>query len=160
MTLIEATDEHFAWMLEGIGAGPRFGLTLPPGGVDEPSTLELLRRMTGEMLRQYGHGTWLVIERNEVVGLCGYKKPPDDNGTVAIGYGIAASRRGRGLATCAVSELLRCAATEPMIRFMTAETSIDNLASQRVLIKTGFKPAGTRIDQEDGELIVWRRAIP
>jgi RimJ/RimL family protein N-acetyltransferase len=116
--------------------------------------------MTGEMLRQYGHGTWIVIEGSEVVGLCGYKKPPDNNGTVSIGYGIAASRRGRGLATGAVSGLLRCAAMEPLIRFITAETSIDNPASQRVLAKNGFKPAGTRIDQEDGELIVWRRAIP
>ena len=157
--LIEAKDEHFAWMLEGNFAGSRFGLTLSPGGVDAPSTLELLRKMTGELLQQYGRGTWLVIEGSEVVGLCGYKRPPDSNGTVEIGYGIAASRRGRGLATRAVTELLRCAATEPAIRVVTAETSKDNPASLRVLVKIGFEPTGTRVDREDGELILWRRTI-
>ena len=85
VALIEAKDEHFAWMLEGDFAGPRFDLTLPPGGVDTRSTLELLRKMTGKLLNQFGRGTWLVIEGNEVVGLCGYKQPPDSNGTVAIG---------------------------------------------------------------------------
>jgi hypothetical protein len=32
--LVGANDEHFAWMLEKEAVGSRFGLTLPPGGVD------------------------------------------------------------------------------------------------------------------------------
>ena len=141
VALIEAKDEHFAWMLEGDSAGSRFGLTLPPGGVDSPHTLELVRKMTGKLLGLFGRGTWLVVEGREVVGLCGYKQPPDSNGTVAIGYGIAASRRRRGLATYAVAELLRAAATEPMIRLVIAETSRANPASLRVLEKNFFEPS-------------------
>ena len=35
LSLIEASDEHFVWMLEGSEACPLHGLTQPPGGVAE-----------------------------------------------------------------------------------------------------------------------------
>jgi RimJ/RimL family protein N-acetyltransferase len=159
VVLVEADDEHFAWMLEGEAAGSRFGLTLPPGGVDSTSTLELLRKMTGKLLDQYGRGTWLVLEGTEVVGLCGFKQPPDEKGAVTIGYGIAASRRGRGLATRAVAELLKITTVEASIRVILAETSNANRASQRVLEKAGFEPFETRTDEEDGELVLWKRCL-
>ena len=43
-------------------------------------------------------GTFLVVLDDEVIGECGWRGRPDDDGTVEIGYGIAQSHRGRGTA--------------------------------------------------------------
>jgi RimJ/RimL family protein N-acetyltransferase len=43
---------------------------------------------------------------------------------------------------------------------LTAETSVDNPGSQRVLEKNGFAAIGTREDPEDGALINWAIDLP
>jgi len=148
LRLIEATDAHFAWMLTGEGTFD--GLRLPAGGVDHPAVLNYLRRLAGEC------GSWLVVEDGEVAGLCGHKHAPTAAGAVEIGYGIVASRRGQGLATGAVKAMLGIAGEDPRIRHLRAETATDNVASQRVLEKNGFVRVGTRVDAEDGTLILWQ----
>ncbi|ANB18513.1 GCN5-related N-acetyltransferase [Dokdonella koreensis DS-123] len=45
----------------------------------------------------------------------------------------------------------------PGINALTAETGVDNAASQRVLVRNGFVQIGERLDDEDGALICWRR---
>lgn len=42
------------------------------------------------------------------------------------------------------------------MRALTAETSVDNPASQTVLARNGFRRVGEREDAEDGPLICWR----
>jgi RimJ/RimL family protein N-acetyltransferase len=157
MRLIEASDGHFLWMLDG--AGVRGGLRLPPGGVDQPAVLKYLRRVAAELRGRPGGGSWLVVDEDEIVGLCGHKRAPAPDGTVEIGYGIAASRRGRGLATAAVAGMLQRAVGDAGIARLTAETAADNVASQRVLEKNGFTRSGTRTDPEDGVLMLWTRAV-
>ena len=49
---------------------------------------------------------------------------------------------GRGVATAAVRELRRLAATVHGLRALRAATARDNAASQKVLTKAGFVPAG------------------
>ena len=98
-------------------------------------------------------GMWLVVRDGEVAGLCGYLARPKD-GTVEIGYGIAASCRRQGLATQAVAALVRQAVLDG-IRVVGAATAIDNLGSQRVLERNGFRTHGRRHDPEDGELLEW-----
>jgi len=71
------------------------------------------------------------------VGGAGFFGPPDDSGTVTIGYGLVASARGRGYATEAVRCLLDLA-RRGGARRVNADTSIDNTASRNVLFKTGF----------------------
>ena len=71
-----------------------------------------------------------------------------------VGYGIADSRQGRGHATGAVTALL------PIVRAagfdgLTAETGVDNRASQIVLERNGFTRTGERTDPEDGDLYLW-----
>ena len=154
MRLLEATDAHFAWMLAGEGAFE--GLHLPEGGVDRPGVLKYLRRVADDLRTHHGPGSWLVVADGAVAGLCGYKHGPAADGAVEIGYGIVAARRGQGLATRAVAEILRLAAGDARIRRLTAETAADNIASQRVLVANGFAQTGRRIDPEDGPLILWQ----
>ena len=60
------------------------------------------------------------------------------DGRAELGYRVAERAAGRGLATSAVEELCRRAATEYGVREVVAATSHENVASQRVLTKAGF----------------------
>ena len=63
------------------------------------------------------------------------------DGTAVLGYRVAERVAGLGVATAAVRELCRLAAQHGL-RTLKAATSHDNVASQRVLAKAGFRPAG------------------
>jgi RimJ/RimL family protein N-acetyltransferase len=70
------------------------------------------------------------------VGGVGFKGGPQD-GRVEIGYGLAPSARGQGYAAEAVTALLTVAA-EHGVSKVVADTTRDNVASQRTLIRAGF----------------------
>ncbi|WP_316526469.1 GNAT family N-acetyltransferase [Kitasatospora brasiliensis] len=62
------------------------------------------------------------------------------DGSAELGYRVAESAAGRGLATAAVAEVCRLAATAYGLRSLTAVTTLDNPASQAVLTHNGFRP--------------------
>ena len=64
------------------------------------------------------------------------------DGTAELGYRVAQHVAGRGVATAAVQELCRFAAARYGLRTLRAATTYDNVASQKVLTKAGFVPAG------------------
>jgi ribosomal-protein-alanine N-acetyltransferase len=64
------------------------------------------------------------------------------DGTAELGYRVAQDVAGRGVATAAVQELCRLAAARHGLRTLRAATSRENVASQKVLAKAGFVPAG------------------
>ena len=64
------------------------------------------------------------------------------DGTAELGYRVAQHVAGRGVATAAVQELCRFAAARYGLRTIRAATTHDNIASQKVLAKAGFVPAG------------------
>jgi len=65
-----------------------------------------------------------------------------EDGTAELGYRVAQHVAGRGVATAAVQELCRLAAGQYGLRTLKAATTHDNVASQKVLTKAGFVPAG------------------
>lgn len=64
------------------------------------------------------------------------------NGSPEIGYGISEDYQGQGYATEAVQALLEWAFQDPKVKAVEAETTVENIASQRVLAKCGFKANG------------------
>jgi [ribosomal protein S5]-alanine N-acetyltransferase len=64
------------------------------------------------------------------------------DGTAEVGYRVAQHVAGHGVATAAVRELCRLAAARHGLRTLRAATAHENAASQKVLIKAGFVPAG------------------
>jgi len=64
------------------------------------------------------------------------------DGMADLGYRVAQHVAGRGVATAAVQELCRLAAARHGLRTLRAATTYDNVASQKVLTKAGFVPAG------------------
>ena len=65
-----------------------------------------------------------------------------EDGAAELGYRVAQHVAGRGVATAAVQELCQLAAAQYGLRTLKAATTHDNVASQKVLAKAGFVPAG------------------
>jgi len=87
--------------------------------------------------------SFLIFERTDaapqLIGACGLGRRP--SGAVEMGYWVARSHWGRGLATEACMALIDIART---LGLRTVEGShfTDNPASGRVLEKLGFEPVG------------------
>lgn len=64
------------------------------------------------------------------------------DGTANLGYRVAQHAAGRGVATATVTELCQLAAAHYGLHTLRAATAHQNVASQKVLIKAGFVPAG------------------
>jgi RimJ/RimL family protein N-acetyltransferase len=100
--------------------------------------------------------SYTAIERatNKSVGGATFKGPPDSQGVVELAYGIDAPERGRGFAMEVADALAKFALSSDRVRVVRAHTKPDNEASQRVLVKCGFRRIQEVIDPEDG--LVWR----
>ena len=92
--------------------------------------------------QQGGIGAYyvLVADDDSILGRFNLFRIGD--GTAELGYRVAQRAAGRGVATATVRELCQLAAERHGLRTLTAATSRDNVASQKVLIKSGFVPAG------------------
>jgi RimJ/RimL family protein N-acetyltransferase len=130
------------------------GLMLPPEGIADPDVLEMLRGLANSIRPAFRPACWMMVEDDEIVGLCSIVKQPSDRG-VDIGYGVSPGRRGLGFASAAVGALLAWGRDDERLLCIRAETSIDNIPSQRVLQRNGFDRVGERVDEEDGRLICW-----
>lgn len=101
-----------------------------------PDTADALRPLVDHP-EHCGPGTFLVLEDGVVVGDCGWFGPPDEAGEVEIGYGLAASVRGRGLGTQVVQALLAWVQAQGATS-VRAEVRPGNEASLRLLRGLGL----------------------
>ncbi|MGA5818990.1 GNAT family N-acetyltransferase [Kitasatospora sp. NPDC094028] len=62
------------------------------------------------------------------------------DGTAELGYRLAESATGRGLAKAAVAQICHLAATTYALTALTARTTLDNPASMAVLTHNAFTP--------------------
>lgn len=95
---------------------------------------------------------------NVVVGGCGFKGPPDQDGVVEIAYGIESAHQGKGYATEAAQAMVAFAFRDPHVRTVIAHTLSAERASARVLTKSHFHCVGQVIDPEDGKVWRWERS--
>ncbi|HSN03027.1 MAG TPA: GNAT family protein [Acidimicrobiales bacterium] len=82
----------------------------------------------------------LVSEDGTVLGRFNLFEIHD--GAANLGYRVAKGVAGRGVATATVKELCHLASTQYGLWKLNAAVSDENVASQRVLSKAGFLPAG------------------
>jgi RimJ/RimL family protein N-acetyltransferase len=150
--IIETTAADYAALLNN--RAPR-GLALADTPIAPPEILEMLASLAARIGASFAPASWLIVDQGEIVGLCSITRPPED-GCIDVGYGIAPSRQRRGIATRAVHAVIEWARGTPDVRAITAETAIDNIASQQVLARNGFLRVDERFDAEDGRLICWR----
>ncbi|MFG1668654.1 GNAT family N-acetyltransferase [Streptomyces sp. Y7] len=65
-----------------------------------------------------------------------------EDGSAELGYRIGEFAAGKGVATAAVAQMCRVAATAYGLTSLVAVTTLDNLASRTVLEKNGFVALG------------------
>ncbi|MFI6072035.1 GNAT family N-acetyltransferase [Actinoplanes sp. NPDC051343] len=90
----------------------------------------------------------LTTETGEVVGRFNLLEVEDR--TANVGYRLAESVTGRGIATATVRELCRRAETRYHLRTLNAAAADENVASQKVLTKSGFTVTGPAAPAELG----------
>ena len=125
--------------------------------------IDVLREAYTEMLNgaiahpdeRAWYAMWMIELRDgtHVGELCFKGVSPD--GAVEIGYGIDEHYQGCGYATEAVAAVASWAAQQEGVTRVEAEAEEDNLASLRVLEKSGFVPNGER--GEEGPRFVWKK---
>jgi RimJ/RimL family protein N-acetyltransferase len=150
--IVETTREDYASLL--LGRAPR-NFTLADTPIAPPEVLRMLADIDARVDETFSPASWLIVEQGEVAGLCSVIRAPA-GGVIDIGYGIAPSRQGRGIAGRAIGEIVAWARSSEQVVAITAETSVTNIPSQRVLIRNGFAQVGDRVDVEDGPLLCWR----
>jgi RimJ/RimL family protein N-acetyltransferase len=108
--------------------------------------------------RPFGYYRITRLADGRAVGGVGFKGQPE-TGCVEIGYGLAPSARGHGFAAEAVDALLVMAREHGLSRVI-ADTTLDNVASQRTLIRAGFRPTGTDTELHHYEALLKNGARP
>jgi RimJ/RimL family protein N-acetyltransferase len=102
--------------------------------------------------RPFGHYRITRTADGQAIGGIGFKGQPD-GGRAEVGYGLAPSARGHGYAAEALTALLTVAADHGLSR-VVADTTADNVASQRTLERAGFRPIAT-----DGDLHLYEALL-
>lgn len=102
------------------------------------------------------HTIWIAVDRDrqQIVADAKFKGEPDETGTIEIGYGTYPAFQGQGYMTEMVRGLLGWAFAQPGVLRVMADTDADNLASQRVLQKVGF-----RFMEKTDDLLWWEYPV-
>lgn len=122
----------------------------PPRSLDEH--LEIHRR-----LRETGEGgsgflLWFLILKGRgrrspsLVGICGFRELPDEEGGVELRYEVLPPFQRRGLATEGAEALVAWAFESHWARLIRARTTREELGAMQVLAKLGFTLIGTADD--------------
>lgn len=137
--------EHRDGLL-GVLGETRVGEELWPGALGGPRSAaqvhEILERDAAHWERE-GFGPWIFREGDgdrAVMARGGLKRAHvNDREEVEVGYAVAASRWGQGLATEIARASVRAAFEELGLSEVVAFTQTTNLASQRVMEKAGLR---------------------
>ena len=84
---------------------------------------------------------WFIVKKSEhcVVGSIDFKNVPNSNGEVEIGYGLGRDFEHNGYMTETVQAFCNWALRQDRVKHIIAETDIDGVSSQKILIRCGFK---------------------
>ena len=110
--------------------------------------------------------TLLIVERstNQAVGLMILFESATEDGTdgvdVRLGYLLAESAWGKGLASELIEGFVGWCRGEAAIRSLAGGVKPDNVASIRVLEKNGFRPIEDEHDEFEGDRLFELRLAP
>lgn len=105
--------------------------------------MSMLSGCTSNPEQRIWYAPWAIQCKSDekIVGdLC--FKGFNSDGMVEIGYGIYPEFQGKGFMTEAVAAMVKWAFKQSGVSRVEAETEPNNTASQKVLLKAGFKPNG------------------
>lgn len=155
---LDAADLQRVLAGDEVGTGERLGCVLPG---DLGLAAEGLLRIRLHDLRTVPEAQpWLLRiialrgTPKRMVGFVGFHGPPDGAGRVEVGYEVLPEHRRRGYALEATRGILEWARGQGATRFV-ASVRPDNAASQGLIAKLGFRPAGSQWNAIDGTELVF-----
>ena len=94
---------------------------------------------------------WIVErETQRVVGSISFHGPPDEQGMIEVGLGIAETSQGKGYAKEALLGFWDWALNQENVRIFRYTVSASNTASMAIIKFFEFTHVGQQIDEEDG----------
>ncbi len=117
----------------------------PPGEYDRNAQEYFRDRLQEEGSAAIGWYGWYAVHHDEspsspvLVAACGYFGPPNDQGSVEIGFSVMPQWCGQGIATAMARALVINAFSDSRVRLVTAHASPVNSASCKVLQNCGFR---------------------
>ena len=162
VSLIQAQIHHLKVLLE---KGERSKISEYTSVKDEEVAPNFLLefaiyKLTEDAVNSFWWSPRLIVVEQTIVGTIGFKSIPNFKKrycSVEIGYGIVPSQQNKGFATEAVRLILKEAFSISEIKTVVACTCPSNKPSQRVLEKNSFIKKKSKIDLEDGEILVWEK---
>ncbi len=158
LRIIPLNLEHFRLMLAGMDKMENaLGLNSSAILLDEETqkAMEGLYKQALDNRDKYlWYTNWQIIlnDGNISVGSACFKGAPGITGEVEIGYGLNDSYRGRGYMAEAIRAIVTWALEQEGVFRVVAETDKKNIASQKVLWRSGFCRY-----KEEGECLYWCR---
>ena len=92
-----------------------------------------------------------VLKDNPIIiASAGFHDAPDSDGMIEIGFGVDKRYQGRGFGQELLHGMWSWVVNDPQVKTLRYTVSPDNLISQHIIKKLGFKHNGQQIDEEDG----------
>ncbi len=159
LKLVNFTQQHAEAMAKGDNEFSVFiNAGLPKYWSEEKIEIETFyNEVKNNVENNIDWGGYLIIHKddNKLIGSCGFKGNPKDDGSVEIGYEIHNDYRGMGFAQEAAKALTEFAFTFPGVIKVLAHTLAEENVSCNVLRKSGFSFVKQYNDPEDGEIWQW-----
>lgn len=127
----------------GAALGARVPATWPPEHIDDAVYRWILNALENLPEEETRWGMYFILLPHGsgdplLIGTCGFKGPPSEDGTVEIGYSIVSEHQRRRYASEAAQALIDHAFADRRVERVTAETLVDGVPSQGVLRVCGF----------------------
>lgn len=105
---------------------------------------------------------WLIAEpeTERAVGSVAFGGPPDQAGSVLIGYAMYEQFEGHGYATEAVKAMIGWAFQQPGVRQVRTLAPVWNTPALRVAENVGMRPVDADEDDDVGEVLVYAVTAP
>lgn len=132
-----------AAMYDRAKLGRILNVKVPDEFPNEPVRELVLPLKLNELRQDSTIGQWsgMIIHVLDaiIIGSMGFKQPPDETGTLELGYDIIPKYQGNGYATEMAKALVDWAFDQPGVDRVIAECLSTNIPSIRVLEKIGMK---------------------
>jgi RimJ/RimL family protein N-acetyltransferase len=133
----------------------------PPDLYDDDAVRWTLAQL-GDRVDGGPYGFYYLIRRADgggrgtLIGVGGFKGPPNADGEVELGYGVLTEFQRQGFASEAVQAWIERAFADPAITTVVGQTLASLTASIGVMEKAGFRLAGSGADEgaPEGEQVV------
>ncbi|MGN9914700.1 GNAT family N-acetyltransferase [Phytohabitans sp. LJ34] len=141
LRLLPLTRQRAELIVAGDRVGQSWSAGYPRADDQDVARLFLVHDPGGETL----FGPLQMVDRDTglVIGGIGFFGPPDVDGTVELGYGVAPEVEGRGYTTEALRGLLAWAFGTGRVRRAVADTMHHNVGARRVMEKAGMRRVET-----------------